>query len=224
MIIKEVTLWTGNLEKTRSYYKDKLELEISEEAPGQFAVQIGTTKVTFHAVDMPEKPYYHLAFNIPAQQFAEAKAWAKSRLTLNEVKGEDEVFFESWNAHAFYFEDPSGNLLEFIARHNLEHPAEVPFSASALLGVSEVGIVTDEVLPLVRQLNDFGIPSWGEVSEGFTPVGDETGLGIVVKRGRQWFFSNLNAEFYPLEMLVEGIGRLSFPELNVVNKKTNDID
>ncbi|OBZ14289.1 ring-cleaving dioxygenase [Bacillus sp. FJAT-27264] len=218
MIIKEVTLWTGNLEKTRSYYRDKMELEISAEAPGQFAVKIGTTKVTFHAVDTPEKPYYHLAFNIPAQQFAEAKAWAKSRLALNEVKGEDEVFFESWNAHAFYFEDPSGNLLEFIARHNLDHPAEVPFSASALLGVSEVGIVTDEVLPLVRQLNDWGIPGWGEGNEGFTPVGDETGLGIVVKRGRQWFFSNLIAEFYPLEIQVEGIGRISFPELNKVKK------
>ncbi|MFC3746728.1 VOC family protein [Paenibacillus sp. GCM10012306] len=217
MIIKELTLWSGNLEETRNYYRDKLELEVSAEAPGQFTVLIGTTKVTFHAVDTPEKPYYHLAFNIPAQQFTEAKAWAKSRLVLNKVEGEDEVFFENWNAHAFYFEDPSGNLLEFIARHNLKHSAEVPFSSSALLGVSEVGLVTDEVLPLVRQLNDWGIPSWGEVGEGFTPVGDETGLGIVVKRGRQWFFSNLIAEFFPLEIQVEGIGRLSFPELNKVN-------
>lgn len=212
MKIKELTLWSGKLNETKSYFRDKLELPVIQESETEFTVQIGATAVTFKTAEGKEQPYYHLAFNIPENQFAEAKAWAKERLVLNQHEGKDETFFDYWNAHAFYFEDPSGNLLECIARHDMSNASTEPFTSASLLEVSEIGMPTDQVLAVVQQLDDLGVPNYQEVKEAFTPVGDEHGLGIVVKQGRQWFFSEMEAKSYPFEMVVDGIGKVIWNE------------
>jgi hypothetical protein len=79
--------------------------------------------------------------------------------------------------------------------------------------VSEIGVVVNEVIPFVRILNEIGLPNWKEDGEGLTPVGDERGLLIVVKKGRTWFFSNQKpAEYFPLRVSIQGIGWLTFAE------------
>ncbi len=68
------------------------------------------------------------AFNIPENQFREAKAWLASRVEIARPNGSDEIFYDDWNAHAVYFPDPGGNLVEFIARHNLPDRSEREFN------------------------------------------------------------------------------------------------
>jgi catechol-2,3-dioxygenase len=133
---------------------------------------------------------YHFAFNIPPQQFAEAKAWIAQRVPpLTDHTGADEFYFEAWNAHALYFSDPAGNIVELIARHTLASQSHQPFTEQSLLSVSEIGLVTDNVRDTVHLLRTrLGISSYqGTGNDEFTAVGDEAGLFIVVKRGRIWF-------------------------------------
>ncbi|MNP66562.1 hypothetical protein D3C76_1622890 [compost metagenome] len=72
----------------------------------------------------------------------------------------------------------------------------------------EVGLVTEDVLSTVNELQQIGLTRWGEVSETFAPVGDVHGLFIVVKKDRTWFFSKQKAEIYPLEVSIRGVGKL----------------
>lgn len=211
MLLKKITLLTSKLDELSYFYRDLLELNIINEASDAFTVQIGSTELTFKETELSLKPFYHFAINIPENKMSEAKSWIKSKVTLNAEEGEEEeVYFESWNAHSMYFEDPSGNLLEFIARHNLPNASQNLFSAKDLLQISEIGIVVDAVIPFVRKLNERGVPNWRDDSESLTPVGDENGLFIVVKSGRRWFFSEQHAKIYPVEVTIDGIGEFSF--------------
>ncbi|ERN53643.1 VOC family protein [Alkalihalophilus marmarensis] len=210
MKFTNLTLMTNNLGELKQFYSEVLELPLLNEDRTSFVIQIGTSAVTFKQADPKENPVYHFAVNIPSNTFQEAKSWLKSKVELNYENGADEVFFESWNAQALYFEDPSGNIVEFIARHDLENEVDHPFSIEDFLYVSEIGIVVDEVVPFVRKLNEIGIPNWKEDSEALTPTGDEHGLFIIVKEGRRWFFTDKEAHFFPLEVSVEGMGRFFF--------------
>lgn len=209
MIFEQVTFLTDKLQQLKQFYTDTLELELIEEASQEFTISIGWTNVTFRTASEGEAPYYHFAINIPENQFAEARAWAKSRVDLTQEQGEDEVFFTSWNAHSVYFDDPAGNIVELIARHNLNNGIDHSFTSKDFLCISEIGVVREEVIPYVRELNEMGLPNWKEDSEGLTPVGDEHGLLIVVKLDRPWFFSNQRAARpFPLEIAIRGIGTL----------------
>lgn len=213
MILERVELQTANLSETKLFYKDVLELELVEDCEDTFTVHAGATQIRFEATKEYDRPFYHFALNIPENQFREAKNWIQSRLSLIQEEGDDEVFFTSWNARSVYFEDPSGNIVEFIARHNLPNAISRPFHSREIQGVSEIGVVVHEVIPFVRTLNGIGLPNWKEDSEGLTPVGDEHGLLIVVRKGRTWFFSNQKpAEYYPLRVTIQGIGRMTFAE------------
>lgn len=213
MIMERVILLTENPLETKSFYRDVLELELVEERDDSFAVQAGATRVTFQTTTAFSRPFYHFAMNIPENKFREAKSWLQSRVSLIQEDGEDEVFFTSWNAHSVYFEDPSGNIVELIARHNLSNAVSHPFGSGDIKGVSEIGIVANEVIPFVRALNEIGVPNWRPDDEGLTPAGDEHGLFIVVKTGREWFFSNQKrARSYPVKVLARGIGWITFGE------------
>lgn len=204
MIFEELKLQTASLEELKIFYAEILELDMSDSSAEHFTVRIGWTSLTFVRA-IGGSPFYHYAVNIPENLMPEAKAWLQRRVVLNTVDGEDEVFFTSWNAHSVYFEDPAGNIIEFIARHNLSNAANGPFTSDMLECVSEIGIVRDQVIPFVRELNAKDLPNWKEDSEGLTPVGDEQGLFIVVRDQRPWFFSKQLASPYPVAVKVRGM-------------------
>ena len=62
--------------------------------------------------------------------------------------------FENWNANAVYFYDNNGNILEFIARHDLQNNQFTPFNSESILNISEIGIVSEAPLELANQLID----------------------------------------------------------------------
>ncbi|MGZ7444170.1 VOC family protein [Paenibacillus sp. TH7-28] len=205
----------SKLRETQAFYADRFGFELAEQGENRFTIQAGATLVTFKAAAAGERPFYHFAMNVPENKFTEVKMWAASKVPLIEEEGDDEVFFTSWNAHSIYFEDPAGNIMELIARHNLASGIDHAFTARDVMSVSEIGIVAEKTLPLVSELNAAGLPNWREASAEFTPVGDEQGLLIVVRDQREWFFSNgIKARFYPVEVTVAGVGRFSFSSID----------
>jgi len=141
-------------------------------------------------VESNEAAIYHFAFNIPENQFAEARAWLTQRVPLVlGPDGEDLFTFESWNSHAIYFYDAAGNIVEFIARHDLPNSSNQPFGPASLLSVSEIGWVVADVRAAVDTLqNDLGLSVYANsLSDEFAAVGDPNGLFIVVKQERPWF-------------------------------------
>lgn len=131
----------------------------------------------------------HLAFTIPANRFAEAKAWLSSRVPLLTNEGADEFpLGGTWNSESVYFPGPDGSILELIARHSLENATAHEFIGADLACVSEIGLGVPDVPTAVDAIEaQFGLPRFGDGGAEFSPVGDHDGLLILVSQNRPWF-------------------------------------
>ena len=118
----------------------------------------------------------------------------------------DVVHFRSWNSHSVFFWDPAGNLLEYIARHDLKNSAPGHFTSQDILYTSEIGIIVDDVRNTAFELNKtFGLEQYRGGSEVFTAVGDEHGLLLVMKRGRiLGFDQGKGADVFPTVATIRG--------------------
>ena len=219
MKIDEIGMLTADLRAMQEFYRNRLGLPVVRKDDKTLQVGAGASTLLFSQAPEGWAGCYHFAFNIPENRFKEAKEWAAQRATLlKSSSGEDEFNFRSWDAHSLYFYDPAGNILELIARHALAETATpTQFSANSILSVSEIGLVTEDVLLQVGLLTaELGVEVYdGEGSDTFAAVGDEEGLLIVVKRGRTWFpDTGKAADSSPLSLAVttrRGRYRLSGP-------------
>ncbi|MDQ3193541.1 MAG: ring-cleaving dioxygenase, partial [Bacteroidota bacterium] len=169
MRIEQLILHTGKLNSLKDFYKIKLGMNVTGETANSFTIQTSSTNIIFNLSTGLQNPFYHFAFNIPENQFMEAKNWAKERVELISLNGEDEFDFKNWNAHSLYFYDPSGNIIELIARHNLKNSSVKKFTGKSLLNVSEIGFPVHDVKKFYDILNDnFNIPSFGGDMKTFT--------------------------------------------------------
>jgi catechol-2,3-dioxygenase len=209
MRINSLVLETASLEIQRNFYRNVLDLPVELAGEG-LRIQAGWTELTFTASNTPV--LYHFAFNIPANQFDAAMKWTAARTEILPDRAGEKVFpSKTWNSTSLYFKDPAGNILEFIARHDLPNSASEPFGGGRILCVSEIGLATEDVPDLVDRLQDeLGLSSFqGERSDTFTAVGDDEGLFVVVKQGRIWKpDTGVPAELLSLRVSGETGGRL----------------
>ncbi len=207
MNIIELRLQANDLDALARFYGQTLGLAILDFSHASVCIAVGASRLVFAHTHQAVPPY-HVAFNVPEHLFAEAKAWLSKRCPLvNDASGNDEFNFENWNAHAVYFDDPCGNLLELIARHTLPSSADGKFGSHSLLCISEIGIVTDEPRITAQLARDkLGTSVYrGEPNDQFVPAGDEHGLLIIVARGRPWFNQEtLRAEPGPVTVQIAG--------------------
>jgi len=202
MDIQELTLSAADLTAQHNFYENVLKLPVIESDEQHLVIRAGKTQLEF--VHAPVQGIYHFAFNIPENQFAEARDWL-SVPRIRAKDGRDEFFIESWNAHNVYFYDPAGNILELIARHTLPNASTEPFSEKSLLNISEIGIAAQDVKAFTESSS---LPNYGSPSDDFAPLGDENGLLIIVKIGRQWFpDTGRTALELPLQALISSNGR-----------------
>jgi catechol-2,3-dioxygenase len=189
MLIEQLSLITVDLVAQRNFYCGTLELKEASGAQNRLVLAVGRSQLVFEQAEAGWQSFYHLAFLIPRNQFTTAKTWLESRLTLlRNPEGADQLHFDNWNSDSVYFLDPAGNILEFIARHDLNNDVSEPFSAADIISVNEISLVCDDVLETVETLRrEYGLESYlAHADEQFTPVGDSEGLLIVAKRGRCW--------------------------------------
>lgn len=198
-MFKKVTLYTNKLSEMKGFYEYQLGFRIIEEDDVSFMVAIGESQLIFRHTDQPA--FYHFAFNIPGNQFTLAKGWASSKIELNRQEGMNEIYYSNFDADAFYFEDPAGNIVEFLGRRNTDRMGN--FTVDSLLNISEVSITTPYVAEVGQQIEDMEIPVRG--NKGIDPaslnfLGKGAEFIILVAPKRTWFFSKKKSEVHPLSI------------------------
>ena len=209
VLFKRIRLVTTKLSEMRRFYSEALGFALVADDENLFAVQIGETILEFQVSTDPGQPLYHFALNIPKNQIEDALTWAEKRIHVveNPTTGQPIYEFTHWNAHAFYFLDPEGNIGEFIARHRMENASSVPFEAASVECISELGVATSNVPLVTKMLADkLGLMPYRnpnvEPNEEFQAVGTDSGMFIVAKKGRAWLSSDRRAEAFPASVIV----------------------
>ncbi|HSL47169.1 MAG TPA: hypothetical protein VK897_27265 [Anaerolineales bacterium] len=206
MNITRLELLTADLQAQRDFYADVLELPVSLTS-ASLEVQAGGTNLVFKQAWSDFDGAYHFAFNIPENQYDNAKRWIMSRLSLLQDKtGKEDFESKSWMSDSVYFLDTAGNVLEFIARHNLNNRVNEDFDSRKILNVSEIGLPSEDVVGLANELcTRLGLSVFKqEPNENFTPVGDDNGLLILPLKDRIWMpDSGVPAKLLPVK--VQGI-------------------
>ena len=145
-------------------------------------LETGETDLEFAAGD--GEPFYHFAFLAPWERF-------------DELAVDEEVFdFPAWDARAFYFHDPAGNIVELIAHNGLEGP----------LGLSELGLVGD-TRAMASELQKVGLELWDgtlDEPERLAFVGERGRTLILAPPGRGWMPTGRPSEPHPVEAELSG--------------------
>ena len=195
MQIKELHIRTNDLQGTENFYHEVLELPLGEKSPMHLLFKLKQSLVYFDFIDHSPAAY-HIAFNIPCNQIADALQWLRNKINIIPIDDSFIANFKNWNAKAFYFFDNNKNILEFIARDELQNQSGFPFDASSILSVSEIGIVT----PYVEETCDMLIKKYGldyfpkqPPLKDFAALGDDQGLFIVVSENRNWYPTNISS-------------------------------
>ncbi|OMF63825.1 VOC family protein [Paenibacillus sp. FSL R5-0766] len=205
MKIREVGLLTHQVEAIKEFYSTLLELNLVEDNATCVSFRAGNSVLSFKKAPEQEKPYYHVAFTIPTNKLADAKRWAQDRnIPLLSKDGQDEFYFPYWDATAFYFYDPSGNLMEFIAHHSLDNAVDEAFEAKHLLCISEIGLPVDDVPEMMSTLNrHYQLEPFAGDGKQFSPTGDAEGMFIVIDKQKPWFPDGRMPGVFATEVKVE---------------------
>ncbi|MDG5491301.1 VOC family protein [Psychroserpens sp. SPM9] len=205
MKIKELALFTNQLDTAKKFYSKLLGVKIIEDKPDRFTLKIGWSKLTF--LKSNEDYKYHYCFLIPSNKFIEALSFMEEKVDLIDIdKGRKTQRFETWNADSFYFYDGSGNVAEFIVRHDLKNQSSHSFSFEDVICVNEIGLPTSSIEDtntiLKKELNsDF----WKGDTKHFGTNGTQEGLFLLpnYKTRTNWFPTELTITPSPFKAAIE---------------------
>jgi hypothetical protein len=216
-------LTAAPLARMKAFYHGSLGLRVREERADRLTVAAGETPLTFvPAGPGAGRPFYHFAFNIPENKIRAARDWQRERTPLLPIPArlrdpaypDDVVDYSHWNAHSVFFLDPGGNVVEYIARHDLKNAAAGPFGSGDILYASEIGFIVDDVPAAAAKLKGVvGVDQYRRASDQFTALGDERGLLLVMKRGRVLSFDaeeKKAADVFRTAACVRGAGRATY--------------
>ncbi len=199
-ILQLELLSSAPMAEMKQFYHVTLGLPIVEEKPNRLTIDAGLTRISFlESAEADGKPFYHFAFNIPENKILAAHQWQRERCPLlpiperlRDAKFPDDVVnYSHWNAHSVFFFDPAGNVVEYIARHDLKNAARGDFSSEDILYASEIAFVVDDVTATATKLKEItGAEQYRGASDQIAAIGDEHGLLLVMKRGRMISFDS----------------------------------
>lgn len=197
MKLLEIELLTNNLLETEKFYTEQLGFPVSNKTLNSISFIIGNSILIFTKVK-GINPTYHFAFNIPHNQLEQAINWTTNKVALLK-NSTDEIItrFDNWNAESIYFYDNNNNILELIARFDLNNYSIEDFKTSSIESISEIGIVTDQPLCFGEELiTDSGLHYFpkGPRREDFIAMGDDNGLILIVRTNRNWYPTNDSAQ------------------------------
>ncbi len=200
MLIRRLTLASGNPAAQASFWGERLGLPVERGRGGATSVRLVRTTIAFEP-SAPAATGYHFAINVPRGRIGDARAWLEQRVELLPFgDGEVQIRFAAIGADAVYFRDADGNDVELIARDALPYDDDAPFGPSSLLEVSEIGIASADVAATRRAIIDaLQAPVfWGDrTGDGLCAVGDAVGAVLVSPIGRGWIPIDLPAAPLP---------------------------
>ncbi|HKL36227.1 MAG TPA: VOC family protein [Salegentibacter sp.] len=187
MKIHKLQIYSDNLKEQLHFYRDTLNLKISDSTDHYFEVQIGYSILRFQQKENATP--YHIAFHVPDNQHNEALEWVNERIPVLRGNGQEIVDFMAWSAKSLYFYDEDKNIIEFISRESFSKPESALFSEKSILGISEVGLVTENIKEKFNFLNaNFELEKYDGDFEHFCAIGDDEGLLITINQKlKDWF-------------------------------------
>lgn len=203
MNIQELTIFTNQLIEQKQFYSEVLGLDIVNESEDFVVFNIGNSNLKLVKRRQPTTPY-HFAFNIPANKEKEALEWLQKRVEVLKMEGNEIQNFDHWNAKAIYFYDVENNIVEFIARNNLNNSSEQKFTQNSLLEISEIGIPTTNIEREFDFLHQhLGLSMYDGGFHNFCAVGSETGLFIFINKDiKGWYPLNDKAYSSDFELKI----------------------
>ncbi len=210
MKFKALKLYTDKLDQEKTFYSDVLGFPLIIESRNSFSVEVGWSVLSF---EKSEKQHsYHYCFLIPANKLKEALVWMEKRVRVMAIKDDRKTQnFDSWNADSFYFNDASGNVAEFIVRHDLKNYDLADFDSSRVLGISEMGIPVTDISKINGQLEtELDTKFWKGDFERFGTNGSQEGIFLLpnYKVKDTWFPTSAKIIPEPFEAVVENTGKL----------------
>jgi len=193
MKIKTLALQTAHLMTVKEFYSLILNLPVESVDKKKIIMKVGASDLIFTETKETE-PFYHFAMNIPSNRIEEAKEWLKNKVKLlwMEDYNSDIADFVNWHAKSLYFFDPAGNIVELIARFDLNIKSNETFSSNQFLSVNEVGLVfrQGEFEERTSELqNSYSLSHFSKQPPlaHFKAIGDDEGLFVVVPEHRNWY-------------------------------------
>ena len=208
MEIIQTRLQTNYLKENLHFYETVLGFQIENQTETSFEVIVGISKVIFEASELAEAPYYHFAFDIPTGSLLEAKQWLSKRVTLSLEDGKDQITFGNSGCTSVYFEDASGNIVEFIERSKTSPELEGVFDSSSILKISEMSLVVPNKLKVAEQLIQSGLQSMfnSDITEdglSFMTDTENKVFVLLVNLERKWLFSEKKSKVFKQEILLD---------------------
>lgn len=216
MKIIELELLSDDIFKTEVFYNEVLGLKTIYKDSSSISFNTGWTKLTFRpSIDV--KPVYHFAFDVPNNKLFEAFDWIEKKTEIMHVIPPDKIaHFYNWNAKSFYFYDNNGNILEFIARNDLDNASQEPFDGSLILSVSEIGLVSENVVVQCDELFDkYGLTAYSKQPKlnKFIVLGTVTGLFILVEENRDWYPTDIKSKSFWTKIVFNNNGETQIMEV-----------
>ncbi|MEK4425245.1 VOC family protein [Solibacillus sp. FSL K6-1523] len=208
MDIINAKLKTEKLKEMKEFYEQILGFSIENETSNSFRITLGKSSIEFNDQEVIGMPYYHFACDIPSNQFEEAKNWIKNKTNLLTEDGTDEIYFAFSVAKSFYFEDPSGNIIEFIARLEDNPPSNHPFSIDSIQKLSEMSLIVPDKMAVANQMINNHIVERGDseiMSTSLSFMSDKKTKVYLLLAGpnRRWLFSNKVSKVFPIEITLD---------------------
>lgn len=205
MRIRELHLFTNDLEKTKSFYNTIFSFDIIDEKDDQFSVQIGWTKLSF--IKSTQNSIYHFSFLVPKNQFEHAFNWMKNKVEILYTEPNHQfATFENWNAKSFYFYDGAGNLAEIITHYNLDYEPNTEFNHTSILGISEIGLPTTSIKTINEILEEKTTSKfWKGDEKTFGTNGSDEGKILLPNYfiKKTWFPTDLMIHPTPFTTIIE---------------------
>ncbi len=202
MKISHLTIFTNNLKEQTSFYSEVLGFQIITKTSNSVTLKTGESFLEFR--EKKQVNPYHFAFNIPKNKVEEVYKWLQNRVKLIADHTNKIIHFKKWNATAMYFYDKDQNIVEFIARANLDITSNKIFSSEEIISISEIGIPTNNIEPIYKQINNIKkIAIYDGSFDRFCAIGNEEGLFIIIKKEiKKWFPSMDTA--YSEDFIIKG--------------------
>lgn len=217
MKINELTLYSTNLEAQQHFYTNVLELPLVAVDSETFTVKVGVSLLTF--IKSTQIHPAHFAINISSYKIEQALEWIQKRTDILWCDGEAIADFSGWNAEALYFYDIDGNIVEFIARRDLDIINTHPFSSADIISISEIGIVSTDNEAIYRQINAMRpIEIYDGSFDRFCVLGNAEGLFILVNNTKKKWYPTLEAAF-PADFHIKGDYNFAFLNGEIVTEK-----
>lgn len=196
------------LRELTEFYRSRLGFGVAQPEQGGIAFEVGESRLGF--LPASGSPFYHVAFLGPGDRFDAMFDWVCNHVELlpNTETGDVVFDFTNWHARAVYFHDPARNIVELIAHRGIGETGAIgAFTASELVGISEVGLVDDPPALAALLGRVLGLELWDGTATGegrLAFVGEKARTLILCRAGRPWLPTGRPAEAHPVEIVLSG--------------------